>query len=60
MFLAFVCGYLLGKKIFGLSETNSLIMSLIIGIGTIVLETVLFVIRMEKMDSQARSKVKTE
>ncbi|TNV83010.1 hypothetical protein FGO68_gene15614 [Halteria grandinella] len=54
MFLSFVCGYFMGKKVLGLSETQSLIMSLIIGVGTIILETVLFVIRMEKMDANAR------
>lgn len=56
MFLAFACGYLLGKKVFNLNETNSLILSLIMGMGTIILETILFVIRMEKMDAQSRVK----
>jgi hypothetical protein len=51
MFLSFICGYFLGKKIFGLSETGSLIMSLVIGIGTIIMETILFLIRMEKLDA---------
>ena len=54
MFLSFICGYFLGKKIFGLSETGSLIMSLVMGIGTIIMETILFLIRMEKLDSQDR------
>lgn len=56
MFLAFVCGYFLGKKILNLSETGSLIMSLGVGIGTIVMETVLFVIRMEKLEKAERQK----
>lgn len=60
MFLAFGCGYALGKKVFGLSETNSLILSLIVGMGTIILETVLFVIRMEKMDSASRGRAKAK
>jgi hypothetical protein len=51
MFLSFICGYFLGKKILGLSETGSLIMSLVIGIGTIIMETILFLIRMEKLDN---------
>jgi len=51
MFLAFVCGYFMGKKVMGLSETGSLIMSLVVGIGTIIIETILFVIRMEKLES---------
>ena len=58
MFLSFICGYLLGKKVFGLDETNSLILSLIVGMGTIILETILFVIRMEKMDAQTRFREK--
>jgi membrane protein DedA with SNARE-associated domain len=56
MFLAFACGYLLGKKVFNLSETGSLILSLVVGMSTIILETILFVIRMEKMDAQSRKK----
>jgi membrane protein DedA with SNARE-associated domain len=60
MFLAFVCGYFLGKKIFNLTETGSLILSLIVGIGTIILETILFVIRMEKLDNSNRSRLKTD
>jgi hypothetical protein len=58
MFLAFACGYLLGKKVFNLSETGSLVLSLVVGIGTIIMETVLFVIRMEKLDRADRMKVK--
>ena len=54
MFLAFVCGYFIGKKILNLNETGSLITSLVIGIGTIIVETILFVIRMEKLESQER------
>eukprot|EP00347_Sterkiella_histriomuscorum_P005285 403357183 len=50
MFLSFVCGYFLGTHIFQLSQTNSLILSLVVGISTIIMETILFVIRMEKMD----------
>lgn len=59
MFLAFACGYLLGIKVFGLNQTGSLVLSLIFGIGTIIMETILFVIRMEKMDDMKR-KVKQE
>ena len=54
MFLAFICGYLFGKKVLGLNETGSLITSLIVGIGTIIVETILFVIRMETLDEQER------
>jgi hypothetical protein len=50
----------MGKKVFGLNETGSLVLSLIVGMGTIILETVLFVIRMEKLESQNRRKTKTE
>jgi len=31
-------------------------MSLVIGIGTIIMETILFLIRMEKLDNQDRMK----
>ena len=60
MFLAFACGYLLGKKVFNLDETNSLILSLVVGMGTIILETILFVIRMEKMDANSRVRERTK
>jgi hypothetical protein len=60
MFLAFVCGYFLGKKILNLSETGSLITSLVVGIGTIIVETVLFVIRMERLESQERMSSKNK
>jgi len=51
MFLAFLCGYCLGKVILGWSETSSLILSLVIGIGTLVMEATLFIIKMEKLDA---------
>jgi uncharacterized membrane protein YuzA (DUF378 family) len=54
MFLAFLCGYFLGKHVFGLSETSSLIMSLIVGITSIVIETILFIIKMEKLEQAQR------
>ena len=57
MFLAFVCGYFLGKMIFGFSETGSLILSLIVGVSTIIMETILFIIRMEKLERLQKQKV---
>jgi membrane protein DedA with SNARE-associated domain len=51
MFLAFLTGYFLGKHIFGLSETSSLIMSLVVGITSIIIETILFIIKMERLDA---------
>lgn len=61
MFLAFICGYALGKVVFGFSETGSLIMSLIVGVSTIIIETILFIIRMEKLERQEKmQKEKTE
>lgn len=54
MFLAFVCGYFLGKYIFGFNETYSLILSLIIGITTIIIETTLFIIKMERIEAHER------
>ncbi|CDW88185.1 UNKNOWN [Stylonychia lemnae] len=60
MFLSFICGYFLGLHIFGLSMTNSLIMSLVFGISTIILETILFLIRLDKMDRQKKRIVKED
>ena len=54
MFIAFVCGYCLGKYIFGLNDTGSLILSLIVGVSTIIMETILFIIKMEKLDEIQR------
>jgi hypothetical protein len=54
MFLSFICGYFLGKKVLNLTETQSLILSLVVGVSTMILETVLFVIRMEKMEGEQR------
>ena len=52
MFLSFACGYLLGKHILGYSETESMVLSLIMGIGSIILETVLFILKMERLERE--------
>lgn len=44
---------------FGMNQTNSLILSLVVGISTIIIETILFVIRMEKMEA-AMNKAKVD
>ena len=59
MFLSFACGYLMGTQVFGMNQTNSLILSLVVGISTIIIETILFVIRMEKMEA-AMNKAKVD
>jgi hypothetical protein len=50
MFLGFLSGYFLG--IYGLEwdHTSSLVLSIIIGSGTVIGETILLVLRMSKME----------
>ena len=54
MFLGFICGYMLGKHVFELNETQCLLLSLVVGIGTIFLETIMFIIKMEKLEAMDR------
>lgn len=60
MFIAFICGYFMGKHVLGLTETASLILSLIVGVGTIILETTLFIIKMERIEEMARKSEKSK
>ena len=50
MFLGFLSGYFLG--IYGLewSHTESLVLSIVVGSATVIGETILLVIRLEKMN----------
>lgn len=50
MFLGFVSGYFLGRKILGWDELSSVIMSIIIGIPTIMIEMFLMMCRIHKFD----------
>jgi len=54
MFMSFICGYYFGKIILQLSEIHSLFLSLAVGTGTILIETILFILKMEKMDRDER------
>lgn len=54
MFLGFVLGYYLGKYIFELPDLQCYVLSLIIGIGTMILETALYIIKVEKMGYQKK------
>lgn len=51
MFLGFGCGYLLGRFVFELNEVGSLILSLIMGIGTLIVEAILMLIKMNKLEA---------
>ena len=46
----------MGKHFFGLSETSSLILSLVVGISSIIVETILFIIKMEKLEAADRER----
>jgi len=59
LILGFLCGYCLGRFALKLSETNSLLLSLVTGIGTLMLEATLLIIRLYRMD-QAKAKIKEE
>jgi len=50
MFLGFLSGYMLGFYILRLSEQASLILSIVMGTGTLLLESVLMIYRMYKME----------
>jgi hypothetical protein len=50
MFLGFLSGYFLGKYGLEWDHTSSLILSIIVGSGTMIGETILLVIRMNKME----------
>lgn len=48
MFLGFVLGYYIGKFAFGLEETQCWVCSIIIGILSFMLETILYIFKVEK------------
>ena len=54
MFLSFIAGYFFGKHILKLDETSSLLLSIAVGTSTIILETCLFIVKMEKMERMER------
>eukprot|EP00343_Euplotes_focardii_P011421 CAMPEP_0205830898 /NCGR_PEP_ID=MMETSP0206-20130828/42446_1 /ASSEMBLY_ACC=CAM_ASM_000279 /TAXON_ID=36767 /ORGANISM="Euplotes focardii, Strain TN1" /LENGTH=98 /DNA_ID=CAMNT_0053134983 /DNA_START=80 /DNA_END=373 /DNA_ORIENTATION=- len=58
MFLGFAMGYYLGKYFFQLPDIQCLILSLVIGILTIILETVLYIVKVEKIEAAERKKEK--
>ena len=60
MFLGFALGFYLGKYIFLLKDIHCYILSIIVGVGTMILETVLYIIKVEKIEGDERKKdVKT-
>lgn len=48
MFLGFVLGYFIGKLVFRLEETQCYVCSIIIGVITLMLETILYILKVEK------------
>ena len=58
MFLAFICGFYFAKYILLWSDTNSFILSIVTGTGTIVIETLLFILKMERMEKIERDEEK--
>ena len=60
MFLGFVLGYMLGKYILEWDQTRCLLLSLAVGITSFILEIILFIIKMEKMDMLERKSEERE
>ena len=56
MFLGFILGFYIGKYAFGFPDAYCYIISLIIGILTMMLETILYIIKVEKIESNERKK----
>ena len=54
MFLGFGSGYALAKYILHLDEVMSCICSLVVGIGTLILETILFILKMNRLEDEDR------
>jgi ABC-type antimicrobial peptide transport system permease subunit len=50
MFLGFLSGFMMGKHIFMMSNTNSLILSLFVGTFTMMMEAILMIIRIHQME----------
>ena len=50
MFLGFATGYFFGKFVLELDEVPSLIVSLVVGICTLIVEAFLLIIKMDKME----------
>ena len=57
MFLGFVLGYYIGKYAFALKEIHWLILSMVVGIATMILETVLYIIKVERIEADQRRKL---
>ena len=58
MFLGFAMGYYLGKYFFQLPDLQCYILSITIGIGTLILETILYIVKVEKIEADERKKEK--
>jgi hydrogenase/urease accessory protein HupE len=57
MFLGFALGYYLGKYFLVLPDIQCYILSIVVGIGTMILETVLYIIKVEKIEGEERKRM---
>ena len=55
-FLSGVSGYYLGKSIMGLNEGQSMVLAVLALIGTLILESIIFIIKMTKSDKIKKMK----
>ncbi|CAI2379645.1 unnamed protein product [Moneuplotes crassus] len=56
MFLGFAMGYYVGKYFFQLPDIQCYILSMVVGIGTLILETILYIVKVEKIEGDQRKK----
>mmetsp|Transcript_33342 Transcript_33342/g.38275 ORF Transcript_33342/g.38275 Transcript_33342/m.38275 type:complete len:100 (+) Transcript_33342:348-647(+) len=56
MFLGFILGFYIGKYAFGLKDLYCYMLSLFIGILTMILETILYIIKVEKIEGNERKR----
>ena len=60
MFLGFFSGYMIGQIGLGLNREGCLILSLVVGIGTIIMEAVLMIYRLHKQEQTKEYKLEKQ
>ena len=58
MFLGFVSGYYLGRRMFGLDPLPSIFVSIFVGVTTLMVEMILMIFRIQKYDKMQHSERK--
>ena len=58
MFMGFLTGFCIGKFILGWSENDSLLLALVTGIPTLILEAILMIIRLDKWEKKREAQRK--